>query len=122
MSWRARDPQAILPRGLNAVAICAIAAFALAPVLFMVLMSVTPDAEVAGGRLWPSHLALDNYVQMWSTVPLMSGLANSIAAALTAAVIATAFAVGAAYCLTGSASSAAGRTWPVWSRCSPFRT
>jgi ABC-type glycerol-3-phosphate transport system permease component len=100
MSWRARDPQAILPRGLNAVAICAIAAFALAPVLFMVLMSVTPDAEVAGGSLWPSHLALDNYVQMWSTVPLMSGLVNSITAALTAAVIATAFAVGAAYCLT----------------------
>lgn len=100
MSWRARDPQAILPRGLNAAAIGVIAVFALTPVLFMVLMSVTPDAEVAGGTLWPTHFAFDNYLRMWSTVSLLGGLLNSVAAALTAAVIATALAVGAAYCLT----------------------
>jgi ABC-type glycerol-3-phosphate transport system permease component len=100
MSRNARDPQAILPRGVNAVAICLIVAFALAPVLFMVLMSVTPDAEVAGGTLWPTHFAFANYLRMWSTVSLLSGLVNSLVTALSAAAIATALALGAAYCLT----------------------
>lgn len=100
MSRRVRDPQTILPRSLNTVAICLITVFAMAPVLFMVLMSVTPDAEVAGGTLWPSRFAFDNFLKMWSTVSLATGLLNSIIAALSAAVIATVFAVGAAYCLT----------------------
>lgn len=95
-----RDPQAVLPKGLNALAAVLVAAFALVPIGLMLLMSVTPDAEVAGGTLLPSHLAFENYVQMWTTVPLLSGLTNSLLAALLAAVIATVFAVGAAYCLT----------------------
>jgi ABC-type glycerol-3-phosphate transport system permease component len=100
MSRRVRDPQAILPRGLNIAAICVIGAFAIAPVLYMVLMSVTPDSEVASGTLWPSHFAFGNYLRMWSSVPLASGLLNSVGIALSAAAIATAVAVGAAYCLT----------------------
>jgi multiple sugar transport system permease protein len=100
MSRLGRDPQAVLPRGLNAVAICVILAFAMTPVLYMLLMSVTPDAEVASGTMWPSRFAFDNYVRMWSTVPLGSGLLNSVTTALSAAVISTALAVGAAYCLT----------------------
>ena len=100
MSRRGRDPQTVLPRGLNTLAICVISVFAMAPVAYMLLMSVAPDAEVASGKLWPSRFAFDNYVRMWSTVPLGSGLLNSVITALSAAVIATFFAVGAAYCLT----------------------
>lgn len=100
MTWRPRDPQAVLPRWLQWTAIGLIGAFALVPVLFLMLMSVTPDDEVAGGALWPDHFAFGNYLRMWSTVRLADGLANSVMAALTAAVIATVLAVGAAYCLT----------------------
>lgn len=100
MNRRVRDPQSVLPAGLNIVVICLIVVFALTPIAMMLLMSVTPDAEVATGTMLPSHLAFDNYVQMWTTVPLLSGLTNSLVAALSAAVIATVFAVGAAYCLT----------------------
>jgi len=95
-----RDAQAVLPARLNGVLIALILAFAMVPILFMVLMSVTPDSDIAGGTVWPSHLALDNYVRMWDTVALGSGLANSVLVAAVSAVVATVFAVGAAYCLT----------------------
>lgn len=100
MSRRARDPQSVLPAGLNRVAVCLITVFAIAPIGMMILMSISPDAEVTAGRLLPSTLAFGNYLKMWNTVPLLSGLTNSLIAALSAAGIATAFAVGAAYCLT----------------------
>ncbi len=100
MTWRPRDPQAVLPRWLQWTSIGAIGAFAIVPVLYLLVMSVTPDDEVAGGALWPDHFAFGNYLRMWSTVPLAGGLVNSLVAALVAAVIATVLAVGAAYCLT----------------------
>ncbi|GAA3811828.1 carbohydrate ABC transporter permease [Streptomyces chiangmaiensis] len=100
MTWKPRDPQEVLPPRLRGVAITLISAFALLPVLFMVLMSLTPDNEVAAGTLWPSRFAFSNYANMWHTVSLGPGLGNSLIAAVTAAVIATALAVGAAYCLT----------------------
>ncbi len=99
MIHKTRDPQALLPRGLQSTAVGVIAAFALVPVLLMILMSVTPDSDVAGGSLWPKHFAFGNYVSMWSSVALADGLLNSMISALIAAVIATALAVGAAYCL-----------------------
>jgi trehalose/maltose transport system permease protein len=100
MTWRPRDPQSILPRWVQLTAAVVISAFAIVPVLFMVLMSVTPDEQVAGGTLWPSHYTFANYQRLWSTVPLAHGLVNSIVVALAAAVIATVLGVGAAYCLT----------------------
>ncbi len=100
MSRRVRDSESVLPVGLNRVAICLISAFALVPIALMVLISVTPDNEVAAGKLVPSRFAFGNYLHLWNTVPLFSGLTNSLLAALAAAAIATAFAVGAAYCLT----------------------
>lgn len=100
MTWHPRDPQAVLPRWLQWTSIGTIGAFAIVPVLYLLLMSVTPDDEVAGGALWPHRFAFGNYLHMWKTVPLASGLTNSLVAALSAAVIATVLAVGAAYCLT----------------------
>ncbi|WP_328540500.1 carbohydrate ABC transporter permease [Streptomyces sp. NBC_00344] len=100
MNWRPREPEAVLPDGLRRLVITAMAAFAGIPVLFMLLMSVTPDDQVAAGKLWPTHFAFSNYLTMWSTVSLADGLFNSVVAALVAAVVATLVAVGAAYCLT----------------------
>ena len=95
-----RDPHAILPPAVRGIATVLITAFAAVPVLFLLLMSVTPDHEVAGGTLWPTRFAFENYLLMWETVELTTGLLNSLAISLLAAVIATVFAVGTAYCLT----------------------
>jgi multiple sugar transport system permease protein len=66
----------------------------------MATISVTPDLEAASGRLVPSHLVIENYVEVWSTVDLMQGLVNTLVASLTAGLTATVFGLGAAYCLT----------------------
>ncbi|MGH3324674.1 MAG: carbohydrate ABC transporter permease, partial [Streptomyces sp.] len=80
--------------------IIGLALFAMIPVLYMVLMSVSPDSEVAAGTLWPTQFELRNYIDIWGTVALATGLSNSLLVALSASVIATVVAVGAAYCLT----------------------
>ncbi|MGH3309492.1 MAG: carbohydrate ABC transporter permease [Streptomyces sp.] len=100
MTWRPRDPQAVLPRGVQMGVIIGLALFAMIPVLYMVLMSVSPDSEVAAGTLWPTQFELRNYIDIWGTVALATGLSNSLLVALSASVIATVVAVGAAYCLT----------------------
>jgi ABC-type glycerol-3-phosphate transport system permease component len=61
--------------------------------------SVSPDVSVASGQLVPDEFAFGNYVTLWSTLELGRGLANSLVVSLSAAVLATVFAVGTAYCL-----------------------
>ncbi len=99
MTRRRAHPAAVLPRPVRLTAVAGLLALAAAPIVFLLLVSVMPDAESVSGRLWPSHLALGNYLRLWTTAPLAAGLANSIAVALPAAVLATLAAVGTAYCL-----------------------
>jgi ABC-type glycerol-3-phosphate transport system permease component len=94
-----RDPQRLLPRWLSRTVI-AILILWLLPVLYMVIISVSPDLDAAAGKLWPTTFVFRNYFDVWSTVDLARGLWNSLIASLTAGVIATAFGLGAAYCLT----------------------
>jgi ABC-type glycerol-3-phosphate transport system permease component len=94
VTWRR-----MLPLPLQVAAIVVLCAFALAPVAFMVLGSVSPDVAVASGQLVPDEFAFGNYVSLWSTLELGRGLANSLVVSLSAAVLATVFAVGTAYCL-----------------------
>jgi multiple sugar transport system permease protein len=94
-----RDPQRLLPRWLQVVVIVLLLLFLL-PVVYMILISVMPDLEAASGRIWPTSWQLHNYIAIWSTVDLARGLVNSLIASLSAAVIATVFGLGAAYCLT----------------------
>jgi multiple sugar transport system permease protein len=96
---RSRLQQRMLPRPLQVVSIVLLCVFALAPVAFMLLSSVSPDIAVASGDLFPDELAFGNYVELWTTLRLANGLVNSLVVALSAAVLATAFAVGTAYCL-----------------------
>jgi ABC-type glycerol-3-phosphate transport system permease component len=94
-----RDPQRILPRWLQVLVIVVLLLFLL-PVVYMVIISLSPDIEAAAGTLWPSTFVFRNYLDVWSTVDLAAGLVNSFIAAFSAGLIATVFGLGAAFCLT----------------------
>lgn len=100
MMKRATKSQEILPWWLRTLLICILAVLVLIPVLYMLLLSVTPDAETNSEHLLPSHWAFANYLQMWSTINLAQGLFNSILISLIASAVAVALAVGAAYVIT----------------------
>ena len=100
MSRRKRDAQEILSPPLRVVAIAALAILILIPIAYTLLLSVTPDIEIGGRNLIPSHWAFGNYIQMWFTVNLAQGLSNSLIIAGIASVIAVILAVGAAYIIT----------------------
>lgn len=94
-----RDPQRLLPTWLQITTIVILMLWLL-PVLYMLIISISPDLEAAAGKLWPSTFVFTNYIDIWSTVPLARGLTNSFIAAGAAGLIATFFGLGAAYCLT----------------------
>jgi ABC-type glycerol-3-phosphate transport system permease component len=95
-----RDAQEILPPTVRIIATIGLAIFVLIPIIYMLLLSVTPDTEISSDNLIPSQWAFDNYIQMWSTVNLAQGLVNSLIIAGIASVIAVVLAVGGAYILT----------------------
>lgn len=97
---RHRDPQELLSTPLRVGAIVILTLFVLVPIAYMLLLSVTPDAEVGAGHVVPSHWAFDNYRQMWSTVDLGRGLLNSLFISGVASVAAVILAVGAGYVVT----------------------
>lgn len=99
MSGRRRSPQALLPRPLQVGGIAFILIIGLVPVLYMLLLSVSPDSEVAAGKLWPSVFAWSNYEHMWSATGLANGIGNSVITAGIAAVAATILAMGAGFFL-----------------------
>lgn len=95
-----RDAQAILPPPLRIIVTIILAIFILIPIVYMVLLSVTPDSQAGGEQLIPSHWAFDNYINMWSTVNLWQGLQNSLIISGIASIIAVILAVAAAYVIT----------------------
>jgi multiple sugar transport system permease protein len=95
-----RDSQELLPPALRIIATIGLAIFVLVPIVYALLLSVTPDVEVGGESLIPSHWAFENYLQMWSTVNLAQGLVNSLIISIIASIIAVVLAVGAAYIIT----------------------
>jgi len=85
---------------LGKVRIAGIIVFAviiLLPLAYVVLVSLTPDTEVGGGAIWPSHIAWGNYVAMWSTIHLAKDILNSVVIAGGAGLFSTVVALGAAY-------------------------
>ncbi|MCL6625231.1 carbohydrate ABC transporter permease [Alicyclobacillus shizuokensis] len=85
--------------GMRAVGIALIALFIVIPLAYIVLISLTPDTQVGGGSLWPSHWAFENYAKMWSTVHLAQGIRNSVIISGLAGLLATLVALGSAYVL-----------------------
>ncbi len=97
---RRRDAQEILSPPVRIIATIMLAAFVLVPIVYMLLLSVTPDSQIGDGNLIPSQWAFANYLQMWSTVNLAQGIFNSIVVALCASIIAVVLAIGAAYVIS----------------------
>lgn len=96
-----REPAAerLLPRPLQAAIIAVLLVVVLAPVLYMVSASVSPDLSVVAGQVWPGHLNPGNYLRIWSTVQLGGGLVNSLLVAGSVAVVSGLLGVASAYVL-----------------------
>lgn len=69
----------------------------LTPMAYVVLVSLTPDSEVGGGSIFPSHIAWNNYVMMWSTVHLAHDIWNSIVISGSTGIFSTIIALLASY-------------------------
>jgi trehalose/maltose transport system permease protein len=93
------DTQRLLPRWLSTVIIIVLLVFALTPVLYMLFASVSDDLAVARGDFWPSALHPGNYAEIWDTVALGDGLANSVLVAGGVAVVSALVSVATAYVL-----------------------
>ena len=98
---RQRNSQDILSLPVRIIATVFLIIFVLIPVIYTILLSVTPDSEISGGEhLLPSHWAFSNYIEMWTTVNLAQGLFNSLFISLIASAIAVILAVGAGYVIS----------------------
>ncbi len=53
------------------------------PFYWMIMASMTPEAEIANTALIPSALTLDNYTSMMSRIPIWRALINSTIVAMT---------------------------------------
>lgn len=74
--------------------------FVLVPLLYMMLISVTPESQIEGaGSLIPATPDFSTYTQLWQTVDLGSYIRNSLIISISTAAIATILALGAAYVL-----------------------
>lgn len=97
---RRHNAQELLPPRVRITATVLLTIMILVPIVYMLLLSVTPDVQVGTGDLLPTHWAFSNYVQMWSSVSLAQGIVNSLIISGSASIIAVILAVGAAYVLT----------------------
>src|SRR3954447_12605165 len=93
------DTQRLLPRWLSTVVILVLLVFALTPVLYMLFASVNDDLAVARGDFWPRAFHPGNYAEIWDTVALGDGLANSVLVAGSVAVVSALVSVATAYVL-----------------------
>jgi len=98
-SRRNADVTRLLPRPLLVVVIVVLLLVVLLPVSYIVLASINSDVSVASGAFFPTELHLDNYVKVWSTVALATGLFNSILVSGIVAVVCALLAVSTAYVL-----------------------
>jgi ABC-type glycerol-3-phosphate transport system permease component len=73
-----RDPDRLLPRPVGWLVLGLISIFVLVPVLFLLIVSVTPASQVSLGTLIPTTLEFANYLDIWSTVALGRGMINSL--------------------------------------------
>ena len=79
------------------ITIAAFVVMILPPFLYMILVSLSPDAEVGGGNIFPSHLTVRNYFTMWGTISLADNIGNSFFISLCAGILATLLALGVGY-------------------------
>jgi multiple sugar transport system permease protein len=93
------DATAILPPGLRRAVIVVLVLLVLAPCAYILVASLMPDIEVASGTVVPSSVTLENWVAIWTTVPLAQGLSTSLLVCGVVAVVSALLAVATAYAL-----------------------
>lgn len=94
------EAERLLPAWLSRVVVVVILVAVLVPLGYMLLMSFTPNYDVAAGVVSFGVLTAKNYVSMWSTAPLAEGLVNTLIIAGSSAALSVAVALIAAYPLT----------------------
>lgn len=90
----------LIPRYLRRVIISVLLVVIVVPIGYMVLMSFTPNQDVALGEISLRVLGVRNYVDLWSAAPLAAGLLHTVIIAGSAAVVSVFVALLAAYPLT----------------------
>ncbi|HEY2555684.1 MAG TPA: carbohydrate ABC transporter permease, partial [Diaminobutyricibacter sp.] len=93
------DVTKLLPKPLLVAIITVLLVIVLGPVAYMLFSSVNSDVSVASGAFFPSELHFDNYIKVWSTVDLGSGLMNSVIVCGAVAVVCAFLAISTAYVL-----------------------
>lgn len=93
------DATALLPAWLRRIVLVVLGLVVLVPCLYIVVSSFSPDLDVANGVLAPAAFTTANWTGMWSTVPLVAGLTNSLIVCGVVAVVSAVLAVGTAYVL-----------------------
>lgn len=96
-----RDPAVtlLLPGGVRTTLIVALLVFAGAPMLYVLAASLNNDLAVVRGEFWPTDWEPANYLNIWTTVDLGPGLANSVIVAGSVALLCVLVSLGSAYVL-----------------------
>jgi ABC-type glycerol-3-phosphate transport system permease component len=87
----------LLPTGLSRAGTVVLVVFIAVPVLYLIVLALSPNTTVALGGTGFRHLTLGNFTSMWSAAPLLQGLVNSVIIAGISAVLAVLLGVAAAY-------------------------
>jgi multiple sugar transport system permease protein len=88
-------------RAFRAVTLVVLGVFTVVPLYAMVTSSLKPLSDVQGTfTWWPSHLTLDPFVDMWSTVPLARYFVNSLVICSCATVASVILAIIAAFAVS----------------------
>lgn len=93
------DVTAMMPAWLRRTTVTVLCTFVLVPVVYVLMASVSPDLDVASGRMIPTALAWANYRHIWSTVDLRSALVNSVLTSGVVAAVSAGIGIVTAYCL-----------------------
>lgn len=88
-------------RVFRGVTLLVLGVFTVVPLYAMVTSSLKPLADVQGSfTWWPSHLTIDPFVDMWSTVPLARYFVNSLVICSCATIASVVLAIVAAYAVS----------------------
>jgi multiple sugar transport system permease protein len=88
-------------RAFRAVTLVVLGVFTVVPLYAMVTSSLKPLSDVQGTfTWWPSHLTLDPFIDMWSTVPLARYFVNSLVICSCATVASVVLAIIAAFAVS----------------------
>lgn len=94
------EAERLVPAWLAPVVNVVLGVVVLVPLVYMLVLSVTPNNEVALGTISLGHAVWSNYVNMWSVAPLASGLLHTVIIAGVAAGVSVSVGLLAAYPLT----------------------